>query len=63
MRQLMPSAKVTRAPRERGAGRVGIDVAGEAHVELQDVGPQIEDAPKARIAGADIVDRDPGIGP
>jgi hypothetical protein len=32
---------------QRAARRIAIDVAGEAHVELQDVGPEIEDVAQA----------------
>jgi hypothetical protein len=41
---------------ERASYRVDVDAAGEAEVEFDDVGSQVEDVAQAREAGAGIVD-------
>ena len=42
----------------RAAGRVAVDIAGDGHVDLDDIGLEIEHVAQAGIAGADIVDGD-----
>ena len=46
----------------RAAHRIAVEVAGEADVELDDVGAELEDVPQARIAGAGVVDGDAHAG-
>ena len=63
----MPSAMIERAGLgreaderrdERSLDRVRVDVAGEADVELDEVGRQLEDVAEAGEARAGVVDRE-----
>ena len=58
-----PLAERDERARERARDRVGLDLAREAQIELDDVGRELQDVTEAREAGADIVDRNTRTAP